>query len=149
VTQAKYLADLLVLQVPNTNVAHHINDGDYDALADYFVDDAKYEEDMQTSKGRDAIVAWFRDRSDAAQAPTRHIYSAVHVVIVDPRFARGSSLRVSYVARRSPHDPALASPIVYDVYRLGVNQRRAAAACDTTRPVPLPPGRLPHGNEMA
>jgi hypothetical protein len=126
VTQAKYLADLLALQVLNTNVAHHINRGDCDALADYFVDDAKYEEDTQTSKGRDAIVAWFRDRSDAAQAPTRHIYSAVHVVIVDPRVARGSCLRVSYVARRSPHDPALASPIVYDVddvYRLGVDER--------------------------
>ena len=93
-TQAKYLADLLALQVLSTNVAHHINRGDCDALA--------------------------------AQASTRHIYSAVHVVIVDPRFARGSSLRVSYVARRWPHDPALASPIVYDVddvYRLGVDER--------------------------
>lgn len=40
-TQAKYLADLLALQVLNTNVAHHINRGDCDALADYFVDDAK------------------------------------------------------------------------------------------------------------
>jgi SnoaL-like protein len=125
VTQAKYLADLLALQVLSTNVAHHINRGDCDALADYFVDDAKYEEDTQTSKGRDAIVAWFRNRSDAAQASTRHIYSAVHVVIVDPRFARGSNLRVSCGARRWPHDPALASPIVYDVddvYRLGVDE---------------------------
>ena len=50
-TQAKYLADLLALQVLNTSVAHHINHGDYDALADYFVDDAKYAEDTQTSKG--------------------------------------------------------------------------------------------------
>ncbi len=125
-TQAKYLADLLALQVLNTNVAHHINRGDCDALADYFVDDAKYEEDARTSKGRDAIVAWFRARSDAHQAPTRHIYSAVHVVIVDPKFARGSSLRVSYVARKPPHEPALASPIVYDVddvYQLGLDER--------------------------
>jgi len=99
VTQAKYLADLLALQVLNTNVAHHINRGDCDALADYFVDDAKYE-GTRTSKGRDAIVAWFRARSDAHQAPTRHIYSAVHVVIVivDPKFARG----VVYECHMSP-----------------------------------------------
>ena len=125
-TQAKYLADPLALQVLNTNVAHHINRGDCDALADYFVDGAKYAEDTQASKGRDAIVAWFRARSDAHQAPTRHIYSAVHVVIVDPKFARGNSLRVSYIARRSPHEPALAPPIVYDVddlYQLGVDER--------------------------
>ena len=66
-TQAKYLADLLALQVLNTNVAYCINRGDCDALADYFVDDAKYEADARTSKGRDAIVAWFRARSDAPQ----------------------------------------------------------------------------------
>jgi hypothetical protein len=110
-TRAKYLADLLALQVLNSDVAHHINRGDCDALADYFVDDAKYEEDTQTSKGRDAIIAWFRARSQAPQAPTRHSCSAVRVVIVDPKSARGSRLRVSYVGRRSPHDPALACPL--------------------------------------
>jgi hypothetical protein len=125
-TQPRYLADLLALQVLHTDIAHHINRGDCDALADYFVDDAKYEEDTQTSMGRDAIVAWFRARSQATQTPARHSYSSVRVVIVDPKFARGNSLRVSYVARRSPHDPALASPVIYDVddiYQLGVDGR--------------------------
>jgi hypothetical protein len=111
-TQAEYLADLLALQVLNTDVAHHINRGIYDALVDYFVNDARYEDDTQSFKGRDAIIRWFRARS---QASMRHSYSAVRVLMVDETVARGSSLRVSYVARTSPHDPTLASPLIYDV----------------------------------
>ena len=91
-TRAKYLADLLALQVLNTDVAHHINRGDCDALADYFVDDAKYEGRGRANiQRRDAIIAWFRARSQAPQAPTRHNYGAGRVVIVDPKSARGSS----------------------------------------------------------
>ena len=112
--QAKYLADLLALQVLNTDVAHHINRGDCEALVDCFVYDATYEEDTQTSIGREAIVAWFRARSQARRAPRRYSYSAVRVIIVDPKIARGSSLRVTYLIEEPSPEPAF-PPIIYDV----------------------------------
>ena len=124
-SETVYLADLLALQILNTNVAHYINRCEFDALSDYFIDGAIYEENAQRLTGRDQIIEWFSVVASGIALPVRHTYSGLRIVILDRASAGGSSVRVSFLARKSPRDSGEVVTVcdVDDVYQIGADGR--------------------------
>jgi len=57
--------------------------------------------------------------------PVRHTYSGLRIVILDRASAGGSSVRVSFLAGKSPHDSGEVVTVcdVDDVYRIGADGR--------------------------
>ena len=88
----------MALQALSTNVAHHINRGDCDALADYFVDDAKYEEDTQTSKGETRSLHGFV----IALTPLKRLRATFIVQSMLSLSIRGSREEAVYEFHMSP-----------------------------------------------
>jgi hypothetical protein len=137
VTQAKYLADLLALQVLNTNVAHHINRGDCDALADYLSMTPSMKRTREHQKGAARSLHGFV----LALTRIKRLRATFIVQSMLSLSIRSSREEVVYECHISPGNRrtsrALASPIVYDVddvYQLGLDER-CGIACRTEKSV--------------
>jgi SnoaL-like domain len=124
-SETLYLADLLALQILNANVAYYINRSQFDALSDYFIDSARYEEDARKLTGRDKIIEWFSVVASEIAVPVRQTYSGLRIVIVDRVSAGGSSVRVSFLAGKSPQESGETVRVcdVDDVYQIGADGR--------------------------
>jgi ketosteroid isomerase-like protein len=117
---SNYLADLLALQVLNTNFMHHVNGGEFDALPEYLTEDAVFEVDGQTQRGHEQITA--RLRADAARIVRRILNGGLRIVIQDAEVATGTSVHASFkVGNRGAITIAVYD--VDDLYRLSHDGR--------------------------
>ena len=70
-------------------------------------------------------MEWFSEVASDGAVPVRHTYSGLRIVILNRATASGSSVRVSFLAGKSPHG-SLETVIVCDVddvYQIGADGR--------------------------
>ena len=100
----------LALEELNSNFCYFLDHGHIEKLLDLFTENAEYSHGTRRSHGREEIAKVFNRRTEAGPRTARHLYSGLHIEILSPTQARGTSVCMTFaydgvapVAQASPH----------------------------------------------